>query len=83
MRVKFAYAVSIVTAVAMLTACGKKQEGEAGTGASAASAAALASASNHREDRSCGPVDGRHCASGQGQRKRRASGGRGNQCARS
>ena len=40
MRVKFAYAVSIVTAVAMLTACGKKQEGEAGAGASAATAAA-------------------------------------------
>ncbi|ANB73746.1 branched-chain amino acid ABC transporter substrate-binding protein [Paraburkholderia phytofirmans] len=40
MRVKFAYAVSIVTAVAMLTACGKKQEGEAGAAASAATAAA-------------------------------------------
>ncbi|NPT60516.1 branched-chain amino acid ABC transporter substrate-binding protein [Paraburkholderia elongata] len=43
MRVKFAYAVSIVTAVAMLTACGKKQESEAGAGASAATAAAPAS----------------------------------------
>ncbi|MEA3131531.1 MAG: branched-chain amino acid transport system substrate-binding protein [Paraburkholderia sp.] len=40
MRVKFAYAVSIATAVAMLTACGKKQDGEAGAGASAATAAA-------------------------------------------
>src|SRR5471032_3074460 len=36
MRVKFAYAVSIAAAVAMLTACGKKQDGEAGAGASAA-----------------------------------------------
>ncbi|MFL9897211.1 branched-chain amino acid ABC transporter substrate-binding protein [Paraburkholderia fungorum] len=40
MRVKFAYAVSIATAVAMLTACGKKQDSEAGAGASAATAAA-------------------------------------------
>lgn len=39
MRVKFAYAVSIAAAVAMLTACGKKQDGEAGAGASAATAA--------------------------------------------
>ncbi|CAB3798924.1 branched-chain amino acid ABC transporter substrate-binding protein [Paraburkholderia caffeinilytica] len=43
MRVKFAYTVSIVTAVAMLTACGKKQDSEAGAGASAAMAAAPAS----------------------------------------
>ncbi len=40
MRVKFAYAVSIVAAVAMLTACGKKSAGEADAGASAATAAA-------------------------------------------
>ncbi|OAJ57461.1 branched chain amino acid ABC transporter substrate-binding protein [Paraburkholderia ginsengiterrae] len=40
MRVKFAYTVSIVAAVAMLTACGKKGDGEAGTGASAATVAA-------------------------------------------
>ncbi|MFM0394299.1 branched-chain amino acid ABC transporter substrate-binding protein [Paraburkholderia phytofirmans] len=40
MRVKFAYAVSIAAAVAMLTACGKKQDGEAGAGASAATVAA-------------------------------------------
>lgn len=40
MRVKFAYTVSIVTAVAMLTACGKKQDNEAGAGASAVTAAA-------------------------------------------
>ncbi|MFL6687739.1 ABC transporter substrate-binding protein, partial [Paraburkholderia graminis] len=40
MRVKFAYAVSIAAAVAMLTACGKKQDGEAGAGASAAAASA-------------------------------------------
>ncbi|MFL9862890.1 branched-chain amino acid ABC transporter substrate-binding protein [Paraburkholderia fungorum] len=40
MRVKFAYTVSIVTAVAMLTACGKKQDGEAESGASAATVAA-------------------------------------------
>ena len=40
MRVKFAYAVSIAAAVAMLTACGKKQDSEAGAGASAATAAA-------------------------------------------
>ncbi|NMM02291.1 branched-chain amino acid ABC transporter substrate-binding protein [Paraburkholderia sp. RP-4-7] len=41
MRVKFAYAVSVVTAVAMLTACGKKADGEAGAGASAATEAAV------------------------------------------
>src|SRR5580704_1243914 len=40
MRVRFAYAVSIAAAVALLTACGKKQDGEAGAGASAATAAA-------------------------------------------
>ena len=40
MRVKFAYTVSIVTAVAMLTACGKKQDGEVGAGVSAATVAA-------------------------------------------
>ncbi|ASV98343.1 branched-chain amino acid ABC transporter substrate-binding protein [Paraburkholderia aromaticivorans] len=40
MRVKFAYAVSIAAAVVLLTACGKKQDGEAGAGASAARAAA-------------------------------------------
>ncbi|HEY4297316.1 MAG TPA: branched-chain amino acid ABC transporter substrate-binding protein [Paraburkholderia sp.] len=40
MRVKFAYAVSIATAVAMLTACGKKQDVETGAGASAAAVAA-------------------------------------------
>jgi branched-chain amino acid transport system substrate-binding protein len=40
MRVKFAYAVSFVTAVAMLTACGKKGEGETDAGASAATVAA-------------------------------------------
>ncbi|TDY23994.1 amino acid/amide ABC transporter substrate-binding protein (HAAT family) [Paraburkholderia sp. BL6665CI2N2] len=40
MRVRFAYAVSIAAAVAMLTACGKKQDGEAGAGASAATVAA-------------------------------------------
>ncbi|SAK62466.1 extracellular ligand-binding receptor [Caballeronia arationis] len=51
MRVKFAYAVTFAAAVAMATACGKKSDGEAGTGASAASsvaapvAAASASAS--------------------------------------
>ncbi|MFM0194253.1 branched-chain amino acid ABC transporter substrate-binding protein [Paraburkholderia strydomiana] len=45
MRVKFAYAVSIAAAVAMLTACGKKQDGEAGAGASAAVAASAAPAS--------------------------------------
>jgi len=39
MRVKFAYAVSIAAAVALLTACGKKNDGEAGAGASAAVAA--------------------------------------------
>ena len=38
MRVKFAYAVSIAAAVVLLTACGKKQDGEAGAGASAAMA---------------------------------------------
>jgi branched-chain amino acid transport system substrate-binding protein len=38
MRVKFAYAVSIAAAVVLLTACGKKQDGEAGAGASAAKA---------------------------------------------
>ncbi|MFM0338123.1 branched-chain amino acid ABC transporter substrate-binding protein [Paraburkholderia fungorum] len=40
MRAKFAYAVSVAAAVAMLTACGKKQDGEAGAGASAAAVAA-------------------------------------------
>ncbi|CAE6832512.1 branched-chain amino acid ABC transporter substrate-binding protein [Paraburkholderia haematera] len=40
MRVEFAYAVSVVTAVAMLTACGKKQDSEAEAGASAVTAAA-------------------------------------------
>lgn len=40
MRVRFAYAVSIAAAVAMLTACGKKQDGEVGAGASAATVAA-------------------------------------------
>jgi branched-chain amino acid transport system substrate-binding protein len=40
MRVKFAYAVSVATAVAMLTACGKKQDSEAGAEASAATVAA-------------------------------------------
>ena len=43
MRVKFAHAVSIAAAVAMLTACGKKSDGEAGAGASAVTAAAPAS----------------------------------------
>ncbi|MFM0308104.1 branched-chain amino acid ABC transporter substrate-binding protein [Paraburkholderia sp. RL17-383-BIF-A] len=38
MRVKFAYAVSIAAAVVLLTACGKKQDGEAGAGASAGKA---------------------------------------------
>ena len=32
MRVKFAYAVTIAAAVAMSTACGKKSDGEAGSG---------------------------------------------------
>lgn len=40
MRVKFAYAVSIAAAVAMLTACSKKNDGEASTGASTAAAPA-------------------------------------------
>ena len=39
MRFKFAHAVSIAAAVAMATACGKKDEGGAGGAASAASAA--------------------------------------------
>jgi len=43
MRVKFAYAVSIAAAVAMLTACGKKQDGEAGASAAVAASAAPAS----------------------------------------
>ncbi|HEV3422521.1 MAG TPA: branched-chain amino acid ABC transporter substrate-binding protein [Paraburkholderia sp.] len=42
MRVKFAYAVSVAAALAMLTACSKKNDGEAGTGASAATTAAAA-----------------------------------------
>ncbi|MDR5833106.1 branched-chain amino acid ABC transporter substrate-binding protein [Caballeronia sp. LZ034LL] len=45
MRFKFAHAVSIAAAVAMATACGKKDEGGASTAASAASAAALPAAS--------------------------------------
>ena len=43
MRVKFAHAVSIAAAVAMATACGKKDEGGA-TGAASAASAAVASA---------------------------------------
>jgi branched-chain amino acid transport system substrate-binding protein len=45
MRFKFAHAVSIAAAVAMATACGKKDEGGASTAASAASSAASAAAS--------------------------------------
>ncbi|KAK49877.1 branched-chain amino acid ABC transporter substrate-binding protein [Caballeronia jiangsuensis] len=44
MRFKFAHAVSIAAAVAMATACGKKDEGGASTAASAASSAAVAAA---------------------------------------
>ncbi|AET88395.1 MULTISPECIES: branched-chain amino acid ABC transporter substrate-binding protein [Caballeronia] len=42
MRFKFAHAVSIAAAVAMVTACGKKDESGANTAASAASSAASA-----------------------------------------
>ncbi|SAK41941.1 extracellular ligand-binding receptor [Caballeronia pedi] len=45
MRFKFAHAVSIAAAVAMVTACGKKDEGGASTAASAASSAAAPAAS--------------------------------------
>jgi branched-chain amino acid transport system substrate-binding protein len=45
MRFKFAHAVSIAAAVAMATACGKKDEGGANTAASAASSAAAPAAS--------------------------------------
>ncbi|SAK50980.1 extracellular ligand-binding receptor [Caballeronia hypogeia] len=45
MRFKFAHAVSIAAAVAMATACGKKDEGGASTAASAASSAAAPAAS--------------------------------------
>ncbi|MDR5742145.1 branched-chain amino acid ABC transporter substrate-binding protein [Caballeronia sp. LZ029] len=44
MRFKFAHAVSIAAAVAMATACGKKDEGGASTAALAASSAAVAAA---------------------------------------
>ena len=44
MRFKFAHAVSIAAAVAMVTACGKKDEGGASTAASATSSAAVAAA---------------------------------------
>ncbi|WP_250483166.1 branched-chain amino acid ABC transporter substrate-binding protein [Caballeronia sp. GaOx3] len=44
MRFKFAHAVSIAAAVAMATACGKKDEGGASTAASATSSAAVAAA---------------------------------------
>src|SRR5258708_29493912 len=43
MRVKFAHAVTIAAAVALLAACSKKSDGEAGTGASAAPEAAAPS----------------------------------------
>jgi branched-chain amino acid transport system substrate-binding protein len=46
MRIKFACAVSIAAAVALATACGKKSDGEAGTGASAAVVASVASGAN-------------------------------------
>jgi branched-chain amino acid transport system substrate-binding protein len=45
MRLKFAYAVSIAAAVAMATACGKKDEGGASTQATAASSASAPAAS--------------------------------------
>ncbi|MGH8781374.1 ABC transporter substrate-binding protein [Paraburkholderia sp.] len=45
MRVKFAYAESIAAAVALLTAYGKKSDGEAGNGASVAVAAAVSAGS--------------------------------------
>ncbi len=41
MRFKFAYAVSIAAAIAMATACGKKDEGGASTQVSAASQATV------------------------------------------
>ena len=43
MRVKFAHAVTIAAAVALLAACSKKNDGEAGNGASAVPAAAAPS----------------------------------------
>ena len=46
MRFKFAHAVSIAAAVAMATACGKKDEGGASTAAPAASSAAVSAASS-------------------------------------
>ncbi|WP_133647684.1 hypothetical protein [Paraburkholderia flava] len=41
MRVRFAHAESVAAAVALLTACGKKSDGEAGNGVSTAMAAAV------------------------------------------
>ena len=46
MRFKFAHAVSIAAAVAMASACGKKDEGGASTAAPAASSAAVSAASS-------------------------------------